>query len=125
MGQITNTTEQAKQNGMPFHLQAQVMGNAGMIEQQESAGQAEMVNSTQLPTSISGDRTTLEAEGVVFGEVVKGDPLFQEATLPEGWQKVATDHSMWSELRDAEGVVRARIFYKAAFYDRDAFMNIK
>jgi hypothetical protein len=45
--------------------------------------------------------------------------------LPDGWQKRATDHDMWSELVDADGVVVASMFYKAAFYDRRAFLRMK
>ena len=112
---ITNTAIQQRTilDGMP-----------GMIEASESCGQSELVNSTQLPVKVRGDKTKLEAAGVVFGEPTQGDSLFCEATLPEGWKKERTDHSMWSKLVDADGNERASIFYKAAFYDRDAFMNV-
>ncbi len=50
----------------------------------------------------------------------EADDLFVFAILPDGWKKQATDHDMHSELIDDKGVVRARIFYKAAFYDRSA-----
>ena len=100
-------------------------GVSGAIMEQEAQGQRELVNSTQLPAKVnSGDRKALEKAGVVFGEKSPDDDLFVEATLPEGWQKRRTDHSMWSELVDEKGVVRATIFYKAAFYDRDAFINV-
>jgi hypothetical protein len=46
-------------------------------------------------------------------------------SLPPGWKVVPTDHSMWSDLVDAKGEKRASIFYKAAFYDRDAFIRIE
>ena len=59
--------------------------------------------------------------GVVYGEDV--DDLFVNVTLPPSWQVNPTDHSMWSELVDSDGVVRAQIFYKAAFYDRSAFIS--
>lgn len=96
-------------------------GNPGAILAQESRGQKELVNSAQLPTQCSAaDRAKLEAAGVVFGEPTKGDPLFCAATLPAGWKKVATDHSMWSDLVDETGKKRGSIFYKAAFYDRSA-----
>jgi len=60
--------------------------------------------------------------GIVFGEKV--DDLFTSVTLPEGWHKEATEHAMWSKLIDDQGRERASIFYKAAFYDRSAFMSI-
>ena len=51
------------------------------------------------------------------------DNLFYSVELPEGWKIEATDHSMWNNLFDNRGRKRASFFYKAAFYDRDAFIN--
>lgn len=99
-----------------------IEGTSGGIEASEARGQRELVESTQLPSKIRG-REELEAMGIKFGEPCADDPLFCDAELPAGWKKRATDHSMWSELVDNEGEVRARIFYKAAFYDRDAFIS--
>lgn len=101
-------------------------GNPGAIEAQEASGQDQLVNSNVLPTKCpQADRKILEAAGIKFGEPHKGDPLFCTAVLPKGWKKRATDHTMWSELVDENGKVRATIFYKAAFYDRDAFIRLK
>ena len=36
----------------------------------------------------------------------------------------ATDHSMWSNILDQNGMVRGKMFYKAAFYDRSAHMYL-
>lgn len=58
--------------------------------------------------------------GIVFGDPV--DDLFVSVQLPDGWHKEPADHSMWSDLLDDRGRKRASIFYKAAFYDRDAFI---
>jgi hypothetical protein len=55
---------------------------------------------------------------------MKKDPIFCLAELPKGWKKRPTEHSMWSELVDENNVVKAEIFYKAAFYDRSAFMRL-
>lgn len=103
-------------------------GTEGAILNQEAQGQASFVNSTTLPTRLndygdSDSRAILEAAGVKFLEAVPGDPLFQYVELPVGWKKVGTDHSMWSKLVDDQGRERASIFYKAASYDRDAFMS--
>lgn len=57
---------------------------------------------------------------VILGEY---DDLFYNVQLPSGWQIKATSHSMWNELIDDKGRKRANFFYKAAFYDRDAFTN--
>lgn len=97
---------------------------SGGIERQEAVGQYELVNSDVLPAEVHGNRGVLEADGVVFGDPVEGDPLFVNVTLPDGWQKVPTDHSMHSDLVDAGGKRRANIFYKAAYYDRRADMMI-
>jgi hypothetical protein len=95
----------------------------GGIEAQEARGQRQFVNSATLPRRCIGcTREQVERMGVVFGADV--DALFVNVTLPDGWSKVPTTHSMWSELRDAGGHVRAGIFYKAAFYDRDAHMSL-
>lgn len=53
----------------------------------------------------------------------ESDELFWNVELPEGWKVEATDHSMWNNLYDDKGRERATFFYKAAFYDRDAFIN--
>ena len=55
--------------------------------------------------------------------VGKYDDLFYSVELPEGWEIEATGHSAWSDLIDNKGRKRASFFYKAAFYDRDAFIN--
>lgn len=109
---------------------AELLGNLivaltpGGIEQQEAQGQRKLNKMDMLPLKIEGvAKEDLEKIGFVFG--AKIDDLFQQCTLPPGWTKHATDHSMWSELRDEQGRKRASIFYKAAFYDRDAFMRFE
>lgn len=100
-----------------------VASTPGGIEAQEAAGQQTFVNSATLPIDIAnGSRTDLEAMGIVFGD--NADDLFVNVTLPEGWTKQATDHSMWSDLLDVKGRTRANIFYKAAFYDRNAHLSL-
>jgi len=95
----------------------------GGIEAQEAAGQQGMVKSEALPKDMRpGVREKLEELGVTFGKDV--DDIFIEAKLPPGWGKRATSHSMWSDLMNAEGQIVAHIFYKAAFYDRSAHMNL-
>lgn len=115
-GRITNTTDQSP----AFHFA--VRATPGGIEAQESQGQQELVNAEVLPAK--GDWTQLEALGVKRGAHVTGDPLFVHVELPAGWKKQATDHSLWTDLVDETGTKRASIFYKAAFYDRDAFFRV-
>jgi hypothetical protein len=92
----------------------------GGIEAQEKAGQTTFVANSQLPKECP--RKELEAMGFKFGADV--DNLFVSVTMPAGWKKQATEHSMWSELVDDKGRKRAGIFYKAAFYDRSAHMGL-
>jgi hypothetical protein len=98
-------------------------GNPRAIEAQEARGQRELESSTQLPSKGSDDPAWAKV-GVVFGEPTPGDPLFRSVTLPAGWAKKATEHAMWLKLFDDKGRERARIFYKAAFYDRSAHIMI-
>jgi len=96
----------------------------GGIEAQEARGQQKLVNSDVLPLDI-GYNTTWEQLadlGIIRGEQV--DDLFTKVTLPTGWYKKPTEHSMWSDLIDEQGRVRAHIFYKAAFYDRRANLGL-
>jgi len=113
MSKVRNTTKQIHENpiiGLPMLM------NNKYIEQQEANGQAELVQSDVLPTEIGAeDKAVLEKAGVIFGEVVKGDDIFTNVTLPFGWKKKRTDHSMWSELLDGKGRVRASIFIKPHF----------
>lgn len=123
------------------------------IETQEKMGQIDMVKNQRLPkrtninaipwdvfyqnvndnmdykeredittqNNISYTREQYEKMGItIAGEY---DDLFWDVTLPAGWEIKATDHSMWNELFDDKGRKRASFFYKAAFYDRDAFIN--
>lgn len=113
-----------QENHEPVLLEALVTGNGSTaIERQEARGQSKFVASDTLP--IKHDycsQIQLERMGIVFGELV--DDLFIEVQLPEGWRKVPTDHSMWSKLIDEKGRERASIFYKAAFYDRNAHLTL-
>lgn len=64
----------------------------------------------------------LEEWGVVrMGEA---DDLFFAVSLPEGWSKQSTNNSLYSNLVDGDGLIRASIFYKSSFYDRKALMGV-
>ena len=96
----------------------------GMIQAQEAQGQKDLVASTQLPVKgTDGNEAAWTDLGVELLPI-EGSDIFRGAVLPAGWKKVRTDHSMWSHLVDETGKVRAEIFYKAAFYDRSAFVRI-
>lgn len=99
----------------------------GGIEEQEAEGAAAMqaTDCEIIPTEINGGtEQDLTAIGFVLGPVVKADPLFREATLPAGWKRVGTGHAMWTHLVDEHGRERVAMFYKAAYYDRSAFLRV-
>jgi len=138
MPEIKLTPEQAEQINLrnPAALSAVIVGNLenaiaastpGGIVAQEAAGQRMLVeNGALLPKSFGPyDPPTREqvtaATGIVFGE--DHDDLFVKVTLPKGWRILPTDHNMWTTLYDDKDVIRARIFYKAAFYDRRADLH--
>lgn len=123
------------------------------IENQERRGQQSVVRNQRLPKKLNdhsvpydvrwkglGDDKSWEERHEIFTKnnieytkqqyekmgitvVEEYDDLFWNVTLPEGWKIEATDHSMWNNLFDNKGRKRANFFYKAAFYDRDAFIN--
>lgn len=102
----------------------------GIIENQERQAQRSMVGSQRLPRMVQfGLRygLTWDAICATWGMTVGGefDDLFNYVTLPAGWQIVASDHSMWTQLADEQGRARALIFYKGAFYDRRAHIVIQ
>lgn len=121
-----NTTKMANDNPLAILADALLNGTNNAVERQEARGQYDFVASTTLPTKIrdKNGRELLEKAGVVFGDVVEDDEIFQYVSLPDGWKKETTDHSMWSKLVDGKGRERASIFYKAAFYDRSSLMHL-
>lgn len=124
---IRNTTADMNDplNVMLLLGEAMLTGTADTsIEAMEKRGQTELVNSDRLPVDTDGADAEFEALGFTFGEPDPGDPLFRPAALPDGWTRQTSDHDMWSYLLDEHGRRRVAIFYKAAFYDRSAFMRL-
>ena len=63
----------------------------------------------------------LEAMGfTILGEA---DDLFYKVQPPEGWTKETSGY--WTIVKDASGNERISQFFKGAWYDRDAFLNIR
>lgn len=113
------------------------------IERQEARGQAAMVRSDRLPVAgttvtriyepfgpAAADAPEWAALGFRLGPAdtsdlgTNGRPLFRPVTLPPGWARQGSDHSMWSYIVDERGRQRVAVFYKAAFYDRSAHCNL-
>ncbi len=62
----------------------------------------------------------LEAMG--FAVLGEHDDLFFEVQPPEGWTKETEGY--WTTVMDQNGKERISQFFKGAFYDRDAFLNV-
>ncbi len=122
------------------------------IENQERRGQQAVVKNNRLPIRTNGgipdeyrfkgitnkmeyeekqsiadkniaEYTKQQYERMGIKIISKYDDLFYSVELPDGWKIKATGHSMWNDLFDDKGRKRANFFYKAAFYDRDAFID--
>lgn len=123
MKKVINTTTKDS------HVEWLFGGNPDAIVAQEAEGQKELIESLQLPRKCSQPRDITNASeqyqkmGIKVFPTSKGDELFIGVKLPDGWKKEATEHEMWNNLIDDKGRTRATFFYKAAFYDRKAFVN--
>ena len=125
------------------------------IENQERRGQQSVVRNQRLPKKLNDhsvprevrwngvedsmeweeEQKTIEQNNIEYTKqqyasmgitiVDEYDDLFWNVVLPEGWIIEATSHAMWNNLFDNKGRKRADFFYKAAFYDRDAFINFE
>lgn len=124
------------------------------IENQEKRGQQAVVRNSRLPKKINEhsvprdvrwngitdsmewkeeekiktqniiEYTRQQYEKMGITIVEEYDDLFWTVILPDNWKTESTGHSMWNNLFDDKGRRRANFFYKAAFYDRDAFINL-
>ena len=124
MNEIQNTSQFVKDGGA-YLILAEAMGGASpdqIIGNMEAASQRQLVASQLLPTDTHKTDAEFEALGFVFGDLADGDPMFRHTTLPEGWAKRGSDHE--SYVVDGHGRERASVFYKAAFYDRRAYMYL-
>lgn len=120
----TSPIEDTSKRDPLIHLAGAMGGMDQYVPEMESAGQRQLVNSDRLPTESNCDDELLDL-GFTFEEPDPDDPLFRAATLPAGWSREVSDHAMWSYLLDEVGRRRVAIFYKAAFYDRRAFMRLE
>lgn len=127
-----NTAKQAQAKGGARRLltEAAVLGTSGMVENMEAEGQRQLCGSGKvcLPSKMATEcRARLETWGVIFPEINANwdDQVLGPADLPDGWEIKATGHSMHCDLVDGLGRLRAVIFYKAAFYDRNGYTQTR
>lgn len=121
MSDITDTSTKAGHADLFLDGQIHAMAGGNPSDYaQEARGQRELVRSSVLPSTGIKDIPWAKVLGPV-----EDDPMFTHVELPEGWSKKPTDHSMWSAVVDDRGRTRANVFYKAASYDRRAFINLQ
>lgn len=116
MKQYTNPAALALA-GLGHHATAARYDTPGGIERHEKMGQEALVASTLFPRAMTpADRAKYEQLGFVFG--VDVDDVFVNATMPAGWTRQPSDHSLYSYILDEKGRQRVIVGYKAAVYDR-------
>ena len=99
------------------------LGEENVIEHMEAEGQRKAVRNCYVAKRMDPKMEEWEKLGFSFTQI-PGDDMLCEAVLPEGWELKPTDHSMWTDIVDNNGHKRGSMFYKAAFYDRDAHMYL-
>ena len=125
---VPNTTKMAHENPAMVLIaamedRARGRRQGSFIEDMEAQGQRELTGQTsKLPTK-GGENPAWAKMGILYGKPDPQDPVFSSVQLPAGWKLEPTDHAMWNNLLDDQGRVRAKMFYKAAFYDRSAHIH--
>ena len=69
-----------------------------------------------------GKDSRLELETLGFKILGESNDLFYKVQAPLGWNK--STEGLWTKVIDVDGRERISQFYKGAFYDRDAFLNV-
>ena len=108
------------------------------IDNIEKRGRDIIVNKVQLPiyaNSINDKRfyTKEETKDLVLKKykeigieiINEENDLFYNVKLPNNIKLKSSESNYWTYLINNSGKELASIFYKAVFYDRDAFINIE
>lgn len=103
----------------------------------EKRGRDEILNKTQIPIyglHINGKmfcnkEETKENVAKKYKElgieiINEENDLFYNVRLPNNIKLKSSESTYWTYLVNEDGKKLASIFYKAVFYDRDAFINI-
>lgn len=120
---VINTMKEAQENPAGTSVEAMFRGSSSAIDHMEAEGTMQLVESSVLPTQGLHVTDWAEKVGIKILKPVADDPVFTHVELPKGWRQETTDHNMWNKLVDDQGRERASIFYKAAFYDRSAYIS--
>lgn len=94
-----------------------------IVENMEKKGQQQVIRDTMVARKMWPSKEHFEQLGFIF-EDIPGDDVLCYATLPKGWSIKETDHSMWNDIIDENGMIRVEMLYKDSFYDRKARMNL-
>lgn len=119
-------------------LMSAICGNSNMtIENIEKKGRDEILNKVQMPIfglHINGKmfRDKEETKEIVARKykelgieiINEANDLFYNVKLPNNLKLKSSESNYWTYLINEEKQELASIFYKAVFYDRDAFINI-
>lgn len=100
----------------------QVVKDTGITQEMRDSRDYNSMVKIQLENNKKWTRKQYENMGIRI-EDDADDELFYKVILPDGWAINNTDHNMWNNVTDDKGRERFTFFYKAAFYDRDAFTN--
>lgn len=99
----------------------------GGIEAQEAAGQQNLIRSERMPrVDNTGQREDSKEVLKKLGFKILGiaDDQFYYTQMPTGWIWQATNHAMHSYVLDEKGRKRIHVFFKAAFYDYHAHLDL-
>ncbi len=75
-----------------------------------------------LPLPKNGNWDYLERLGIKINQDSK-DELFYETRLPPLWSLKPTNHDKYTFLLDERGLIRAEIFFRGLYYNRQASIN--
>lgn len=94
----------------------------GGIEAQERMGQKDVCRKTMIPKEMIPNRRAYEDMGIHIRN--DANDIFFSADYPKDWTIKPTNNPYYSLIIDNTGKERAQIFYKAAFYDKSAYIRL-
>lgn len=102
-------------------------GSKTPVEDAEKSGQSRMIAKKQLPIkansrTINNNQLRKKYQELGIEILSEADEYFYNVKLPSNIEIKATDHAMWNEVYQ-DGNKIASFFYKASFYDKDAFIS--
>lgn len=119
---VSDTLQEFLENPSATVIPALGFGADAFFDAQAHMGQKEVEASEELPRDLHNNtQEQFESVGFTFGEP-GNDPCFRPGTLPKGWTKQGKGY--WTNIYDEKKRIRGEIFYKAHFFEREAFMHL-